>query len=48
MRVCILGAGLSSLALAKALVNQNIFVDLFTQKKNRTDKKITNTWYFTK
>ncbi len=33
MRVCILGAGLSSLTLAKALVNQNIFVDLFTQKK---------------
>ncbi len=33
MRVCILGAGLSSLTLAKALVNQKIFVDLFTQKK---------------
>ena len=33
MRVCILGAGLSSLTLAKALVNENIFVDLFTQKK---------------
>jgi len=33
MRVCILGAGLSSLTLAKALVNQNIYVDLFPQKK---------------
>ena len=33
MRVCILGSGLSSLTLSKALVNQNIFVDLFTQKK---------------
>ena len=39
MRVCILGAGLSSLALAKALVNQNIFVDLFTQKKIEQIKK---------
>ena len=33
MRVCILGAGLSSLTLAKALVNQNIYVDLYAQKK---------------
>tara|TARA_A100000164_G_scaffold289412_1_gene262607 strand:+ start:729 stop:1796 length:1068 start_codon:yes stop_codon:yes gene_type:complete len=33
MRVCILGAGLSSLTLAKALVNQNIHVDLFSKKK---------------
>ena len=33
MRVCILGNGLSSLTLAKALVNQNIYVDLLTQKK---------------
>ena len=33
MRVCILGSGLSSLTLASALVNQNIFVDLFLQKK---------------
>ena len=32
MIVCILGAGLSSLTLAQALVNENIFVDLFTQK----------------
>ena len=33
MRVCILGTGLSSLTLAKALVNQKIFVDLYSQKK---------------
>ena len=33
MRVCILGAGLSSYTLAKALVNQNICVDIATQKK---------------
>ena len=33
MRVCILGAGISSYTLAKALVNQNIYVDIFAQKK---------------
>ncbi len=33
MRVCILGAGLSSLTLAKALVNENIHVDLLASKK---------------
>ena len=33
MRVCIVGAGLSSYTLAKALVNQNIYVDIFSQKK---------------
>jgi 2-octaprenyl-6-methoxyphenol hydroxylase len=33
MRVCILGIGLSSLTLAKALVNQNIYVDFYAQKK---------------
>ena len=33
MRVCILGAGLTSLTLAKALVNQNIYVDLYQKKK---------------
>ena len=33
MRVCILGAGLTGLTLAKALVNKNIYVDvLFTKK----------------
>ena len=33
MRVCILGSGLSALTLAKALVGQNIFVDIFSSKK---------------
>ena len=33
MKVCILGDGLSSLTLAKALVNQNIYVDILTSKK---------------
>ena len=33
MRVCILGNSLSSLTLAKALVNQKIYVDLIIQKK---------------
>ncbi len=42
MRVCILGTGLSSLTLAKALVNQKIYVDLFPQKKtNLPDKSRT-------
>ena len=35
MRVCILGGGISSLTLAKALVNQNIHVDVFSSKKIR-------------
>ena len=33
MRVCILGSGLSALTLAKALVDQNVFVDMFSLKK---------------
>ena len=42
MRVCILGAGLSGLTLAKALVNQNINVDFFVPKKiNLPDKSRT-------
>ena len=42
MRVCILGIGLSSLTLAKALVNQNIYVDFYAQKKiNLPDKSRT-------
>ena len=40
MRVCILGYSLSSLTLAKALVNQKINVDLFAQNKSI---KINNT-----
>ena len=39
MRVCIIGSGLTALALAKALVNQNIFVDLISSNKNN---KINN------
>ena len=34
MRVCILGSGLTALTLAKALVNQKIFVDLVSSNKN--------------
>ena len=42
MRVCIIGAGLSSYTLAKALVNQNIHVDNVAQKKiNLPDKSRT-------
>ena len=33
MRVCILGGGLTSLTLAKALVNQKIYVDIHVEKK---------------
>ena len=36
MRVCIIGTGLSALTLAKALVKENIYVDLvFLNKKNK-------------
>ena len=42
MKVCILGNSLSGLALAKALVNKNIHVDLWTSKKtNQPDKSRT-------
>jgi 2-octaprenyl-6-methoxyphenol hydroxylase len=34
MRVCILGSGLTALTLAKALVNQNVFVDVVFDGKN--------------
>ena len=33
MKVCILGSGLSSLTLAKALVNQKIYVEVVVSKK---------------
>ncbi len=39
MRVCILGASLSSYTLAKALVNENIYVDIVSQKKINTPDK---------
>ncbi len=42
MKVCILGNSLSSLALAKALVNKNIYVDLLvTKKTSQPDKSRT-------
>ena len=37
MRVCILGDGLSSLTLAKSLVNENIYVDIFTHMRAKTN-----------
>ncbi len=36
MKVCIIGDSLTSLALAKALMNREIFVDIFSKKKNIT------------
>ena len=39
MKVCILGDGLTSLTLAKALVNKKIFVDLIVKKKNMSISK---------
>ena len=39
MRVCILGSGLSALTLAKALVNQNIYVDIISSKKDQEFSK---------
>ncbi len=42
MRVCILGSGLSSLTLAKSLVNQKIHVDvLYLKKKHPVNKNRT-------
>ena len=38
MRVCVIGSGLTALALAKALVNENISVDISISK---TIKKIS-------
>ena len=34
MKVCIIGSGLSGLTLAKVLVNQKIFVELVSIKKD--------------
>ena len=39
MKVCILGNGLTALTLAKALTNQNIYVDIFYNKKNQNINK---------
>ena len=42
MTICIIGNGLSALALAKTLVNQNIYVALLVKKKNlKVDKSRT-------
>ena len=55
MRICILGSGLSALTLAKALVNENICVDIvFSKKKFNINKSRTigisksNVEYFNK
>ena len=42
MKVCILGSGLTSLTLAKTLVNQGIYVDIYLSKSN-SDKDKTRT-----
>ena len=39
MKVCILGGGISSLALAKALVNENIYVDNYLSSKDKQPSK---------
>ncbi len=39
MRVCVLGSGLSALTLAKALVNENIYVDILSLNKNHKISK---------
>ena len=42
MKVCILGSGLSSLMLAKALVNEEVHVDvIITNKKEYLNKSRT-------
>ena len=42
MKVCILGSSLTALTLAKALVNQNISVDIISTIKNyKIDKSRT-------
>ena len=41
MKVCILGGGLSSLTLAKALVNLEVYVDIFSNKNHKQNKSRT-------
>ncbi len=42
MKVCIIGSGLTSLTLAKTLVNQGIYVDIFSNlEKRKLDKSRT-------
>ena len=38
MKVCILGSGLTSFTLAKALINMGVYVDIF-QEQNRKQNK---------
>jgi 2-octaprenyl-6-methoxyphenol hydroxylase len=45
MTVCILGNGLTALTLAKALVNCEIDVDLFFNKKNYKINDPRTYWY---
>ena len=40
MKVCIIGAGLTSLTLSKALINRGLYVDILNSKKI---KKISQT-----
>ena len=35
MKICILGNGLVSLTLAKALINYGIYVDIFSDRKSK-------------
>ena len=39
MKVCILGDGLTSLTLAKALINQGLYVDIYSVKKLKIQNK---------
>ena len=41
MRICIIGGGLTGLALAKALVNQNIYVEIVMVKIQTIDRSRT-------
>ena len=40
MKICILGNGLTSITLAKTLVNQGIYVDIFCKDINYSQNKI--------
>ena len=42
MKVCIIGDGLTSLTLAKALVNRDIFVDVFYEENNKNYNHINH------
>ena len=41
MKICILGDGLTSLTLAKALINIGVYVDMFSNKKKKQNKSRT-------